>query len=186
MSNAGKKTGKNHTEEQAPGPEAQPPVSADGVADAASNSGDDGNQAVGDVTAAASTGGNDAAGQSVAAGAAASLDAEPGAGQDALASDAGGNDAPPLTASGEQLAEQSTAGAPSGEGSSDLSVAIGKVPAPLKPTPVNPAEVEVFPLRTYQDAGELRRRGGKGYTVDRRHAEALVQRGLASLEPPEE
>lgn len=49
---------------------------------------------------------------------------------------------------------------------------------------VNPGEVSVWPVRTYQDAGELKRRGGPSYTAPRRHAEALHQRGLVSLEDP--
>lgn len=44
--------------------------------------------------------------------------------------------------------------------------------------------VEIFPLRSYQDAGGIRRRGGPGYTAPRRHADALVARGLASTEKP--
>ncbi|MCO7634124.1 hypothetical protein NJF54_20080 [Pseudomonas guariconensis] len=49
----------------------------------------------------------------------------------------------------------------------------------------NPAEVEIFPLRTYQDAGELKRRNGPGYMVPRRHADALITRGLATRDKPE-
>lgn len=58
--------------------------------------------------------------------------------------------------------------------------------APVKSAAVdpNPAEVTVWPLRTYQDAGELKRRAGPSYTAPRRHAEALFQRGLVSLEEP--
>lgn len=47
----------------------------------------------------------------------------------------------------------------------------------------NPAEVYVYPLRSYMDEGELRRRGGSAYPVPRRHAEDLVSRKLASREP---
>lgn len=47
----------------------------------------------------------------------------------------------------------------------------------------NPATLQIYPLRSYMDEGELRRRGGPAYTVPRRHAEELVLRNLASLEP---
>lgn len=50
----------------------------------------------------------------------------------------------------------------------------------------NPATLQIYPLRSYMDEGELRRRGGPAYTVARRHAEDLVQRKLASLEPLKE
>ena len=50
----------------------------------------------------------------------------------------------------------------------------------------NPATLQIYPLRSYMDEGELRRRGGPAYTVLRRHAEELVQRNLASLEPLKE
>ncbi|WP_312115295.1 hypothetical protein [Stutzerimonas nitrititolerans] len=48
----------------------------------------------------------------------------------------------------------------------------------------NPQTVEVWPLRSYQDAGEIKRRGGKSYTVPKRHADALIARGLASNKKP--
>lgn len=48
----------------------------------------------------------------------------------------------------------------------------------------NPKAVEVWPLRSYQDAGEIKRRGGESYTVPKRHADALIARGLASAEKP--
>ncbi|WP_181321340.1 hypothetical protein [Pseudomonas putida] len=51
---------------------------------------------------------------------------------------------------------------------------------------LNPATLQIYPLRLYMDEGELRRRGGPAYTVARRHAEDLVQRKLASLEPLKE
>ncbi|HGM6313683.1 TPA: hypothetical protein ACKP8D_006219 [Pseudomonas putida] len=50
----------------------------------------------------------------------------------------------------------------------------------------NPATLQIYPLRSYMDEGELRRRGGPAYTVPRRHAEELVLRNLASLEPLKE
>lgn len=60
---------------------------------------------------------------------------------------------------------------------------VGKVdPATIR----NPVTVQVYPLRSYMDEGELRRRGGQAYSVPRRHAEELVQRKLASFEPLKE
>lgn len=50
----------------------------------------------------------------------------------------------------------------------------------------NSATLQIYPLRSYMDEGELRRRGGPAYTVPRRHAEELLQRKLASLEPLKE
>lgn len=54
------------------------------------------------------------------------------------------------------------------------------------PGNLNPATLQIYPLRSYMDEGELRRRNGPAYTVPRRHAEELVQRKLASLEPLKE
>lgn len=51
---------------------------------------------------------------------------------------------------------------------------------------VNALTVSIFPLRSYMDAEELRRRGGPPYSVPRRHGEDLVQRMLASFEPLED
>lgn len=50
----------------------------------------------------------------------------------------------------------------------------------------NPATLQIYPMRSYMDEGELRRRGGPAYVVPRRHAEELVQRKLASHEPLKE
>lgn len=50
----------------------------------------------------------------------------------------------------------------------------------------NSAALRIYPLRSYMDEGELRRRGGPAYSVPRRHAEELVQRKLASLDPLKE
>lgn len=47
----------------------------------------------------------------------------------------------------------------------------------------NPATLQIYPMRSYMDEGELRRRGGPVYVVPRRHAEELVERKLASFEP---
>ncbi|MCK2124315.1 hypothetical protein [Pseudomonas sp. PNPG3] len=58
--------------------------------------------------------------------------------------------------------------------------------APEDQAKPNPATLQIYPLRSYMDEGELRRRGGPAYTVPRRHAEELAQRNLASLEPLKE
>nr|WP_236165583.1 hypothetical protein [Pseudomonas fulva] len=50
---------------------------------------------------------------------------------------------------------------------------------------VNPAKVKVYPLRSFMDEGELRRRHGPGYLVPRRHAEELELRKLVSRTPLE-
>ena len=55
---------------------------------------------------------------------------------------------------------------------------------PAAKTNPNPQTVEVWPLRSYQDAGEIKRRGGKSYSVPKRHADALIARGLATDEQP--
>lgn len=52
-----------------------------------------------------------------------------------------------------------------------------------KPNP-NPQTVEIWPLRSYQDAGEIKRRSGPSYTAAKRHADALIARGLATDEEP--
>lgn len=82
----------------------------------------------------------------------------------------------------EPLAEQAD--------SSDLEHAeLGASTAAVDDQPVaipNPAAVEIYPMRSYMDEGELRRRGGPAYPVPRRHAEDLVQRKLASLDPLKE
>lgn len=44
--------------------------------------------------------------------------------------------------------------------------------------------VEVFPLRSYQDEGEIKRRGGPGYSVPKRHADQLILAGLATDKKP--
>lgn len=57
--------------------------------------------------------------------------------------------------------------------------------APEKPEETkNSREVEIYPLRSYLDAGEIKRRGGPSYTVPRHHGEALIAQGLASIEKP--
>jgi hypothetical protein len=54
------------------------------------------------------------------------------------------------------------------------------------PAEVNPAQVKVYPLRSFMDEDELRRRGGPGYLVPRLHAEDLERRNLVSRTPLEE
>jgi hypothetical protein len=51
---------------------------------------------------------------------------------------------------------------------------------------LNPATVEVYPLRSFMDEGELRRRGGPAYLVPRLHAEDLERRSLVSRTPLEQ
>lgn len=50
-------------------------------------------------------------------------------------------------------------------------------------TEVSPTKVEVYPLRSFMDEGELRRRGGPSYVVTRLHAEDLERRNLVSRSP---
>lgn len=50
----------------------------------------------------------------------------------------------------------------------------------------NAPTIQIYPMRSYMDADELRRRGGPSYSVPRRHGEDLVQRKLASFQPLEE
>ncbi|MBV4531002.1 hypothetical protein HU719_006230 [Pseudomonas sp. SWRI107] len=51
---------------------------------------------------------------------------------------------------------------------------------------LNPVALQIYPMRSYMDEGELRRRGGPAYSVPRRHAEELMERKLASLHPLKE
>lgn len=48
----------------------------------------------------------------------------------------------------------------------------------------NPVSVAIFPLRTYHDAGELKRRGGPSYLAPRLHAKQLIDSGLATDKNP--
>ena len=57
-------------------------------------------------------------------------------------------------------------------------------PKSEKPVAQASNEIEIWPLRSYQDAGEIKRRGGPRYTAPKRHADALIARGLASAEKP--
>lgn len=49
---------------------------------------------------------------------------------------------------------------------------------------VNASEVIIYPLRSYMDGGEIKRRGGPGYAVPKRHADALIAQRVASAEKP--
>jgi endonuclease YncB( thermonuclease family) len=50
----------------------------------------------------------------------------------------------------------------------------------------NPQTVEIWPLRSYKEGNEFRRRGGPSYKAPRRHAEALIATGLATDAKPKE
>lgn len=182
-----KKTGKLQSERQVPGPEAQASASSSGAADQVHSLGVDGDQSAGNV--GGEGGGGPAAGDSAADmpdadGAASSSDSPSGAGPVVSAADVGGTESP---APASVVAQSGADALPTSAGELSDSIVISPPePGPSIPSAVNLGEVEVFPLRTYQDAGELRRRGGKGYLVDKRHAVALVQRGLATIEDPEE
>lgn len=52
-------------------------------------------------------------------------------------------------------------------------------------TEKNASEVTVHPLRSYMDGGEIKKRGGPGYSVPKRHADALIAQGVASANKPE-
>lgn len=110
------------------------------------------------------------------------LQASPGTGADIVSGEQGARsgistvDAAAFEASGQAASDL----ADRGPGADQLAVVDQAQSNP------NPATLEVYPLRSYIDDGELRRRGGPAYTVPRRHAEELVQRNLASLEPLKE
>lgn len=70
-----------------------------------------------------------------------------------------------------------------GNAGNDLNQSEAEDQAPANP---NPVTLEIYPMRSYMDEGELRRRGGPAYSVPRRHAEELMERKLASLHPLKE
>lgn len=186
MSNAGKKSAKNQTEGQVQASDAQPlePNAGD---NSVGNLVGGGKQATGHTGAATGVGTpDDEGGQTALGGAAGDPGAESAAVGSAAASGSAGNEPSPLVASEGQSSAPEAASDPSGEAAAGNSMDATALDITFNPPPMNPAEVEVFPLRTYQDSGELRRRGGKGYMVDKRHADALVQRNLASLDPLKE
>ncbi len=47
------------------------------------------------------------------------------------------------------------------------------------------SEVTIYPLRSYMDAGEIKRRGGPGYAAPKRHADALIAQRVASIKKPD-
>lgn len=57
-------------------------------------------------------------------------------------------------------------------------------PKEEKPATQTAQTVEIYPLRSYQDAGEIKRRGGPGYNAPKRHAERLIAAGLATDKKP--
>ncbi|MFV3289127.1 hypothetical protein ACNFBR_10340 [Pseudomonas sp. NY11955] len=186
MSNTGRKAGKAQSEGLGPSSDDQVVAAGADAADPTSSPGNAGNPS-GDNAGATpaedgSAGASVAAAQPAETSVAGASGLESEAAQCAPASDAGNDEASLSAATGEQLAAEVAADA-SGSEASDLSILSEAIPSKL--AAVKPAVIEVFPLRTYQDDGELRRRGGTGYVVDKRHADALVQRGLASLKRPE-
>ncbi|BBH46908.1 hypothetical protein [Pseudomonas sp. KU43P] len=80
-----------------------------------------------------------------------------------------------------EVADQNGQGVTDSTDEADQSAGEGEIAA----NP-NPATLQIYPMRSYMDGGELRRRGGPAYVVPRRHAEELVERKLASFEPLEE
>ncbi len=69
------------------------------------------------------------------------------------------------------------------ESEDDADQTSGEVEVAANP---NPLTLQIYPMRSYMDEGELRRRGGPAYVAPRRHAEELVERQLASFEPLKE
>ncbi|QXH44275.1 hypothetical protein KSS93_15375 [Pseudomonas xanthosomatis] len=108
--------------------------------------------------------------------------AESGIGSDIAASDLGtiGED-PGTDAVASEVADQNGPDLVYSADAAAQSAAEGEIAA----SP-NPATLKIYPMRSYMDEGELRRRGGPAYVVQRRHAEELVQRKLASLHPLKE
>ena len=105
-----------------------------------------------------------------------------GAGSDLAASDLGASaDAPAPEAGASEGAGQ--IGPSAIETGGDIDQPAAGDPVAANP---NPVTLQIYPMRSYMDEGELRRRGGPAYVVPRRHAEELVQRKLASLEPLKE
>lgn len=86
------------------------------------------------------------------------------------------------------------AGADDVSGQAGIYAGVVAAPAPAEPAPAreevstvddpNPVEVDIFPLRTYHDAGDLKRRGGPSYRAPRLHAQQLIVAGLATDKKP--
>lgn len=109
--------------------------------------------------------------------------AVPGTGADAATDEQGANSSLPTI--GGAATEGTSLAASDLADSTDVNQVAPADQAGTNPNP-NPATLRIYPLRSYMDEGELRRRGGPAYTVPRRHAEELVQRKLASLQPLKE
>lgn len=108
--------------------------------------------------------------------------ADSGTGSDSAASDLGTiAEAPGTDTVASEVADQNGPGVTDNADEADQSAGEGEIAA----NP-NPATLQIYPMRSYMDEGELRRRGGPAYVVPRRHAEELVERKLASFEPLEE
>ncbi|MFV3402866.1 hypothetical protein ACNFIC_02775 [Pseudomonas sp. NY15463] len=107
--------------------------------------------------------------------------ADSGAGSDIASSDLSASDPPAAEAAASEGAGQNGPALTDNSGGEDESAEEDQSEA----NP-NPATLQIYPMRSYMDEGELRRRGGSAYTVPRRHAEELVQRNLASFEPLKE
>ena len=107
--------------------------------------------------------------------------AVPGTGADAATDEQGANSSLPTI--GGAATEGTSLAASDLADSADVDQVAQEDQAGANP---NPATLRIYPLRSYMDEGELRRRGGPAYTVPRRHAEELVQRKLASLQPLKE
>ena len=108
--------------------------------------------------------------------------AESGGGSGVAAGDLGANAGAPATEAGASVGEGQSGRTVIEPGDDTDQPAAGDLVA-ANP---NPVTLQIYPMRSYMDEGELRRRGGPAYVVPRRHAEELVQRKLASLEPLKE
>ncbi|WP_313456386.1 hypothetical protein [Pseudomonas sp.] len=108
--------------------------------------------------------------------------ADSGTGTDIGASELGTiAKAPGADTAASEVADQNGPGVSDSADGADQSAGEGEIAA----NP-NPATLQIYPMRSYMDEDELRRRGGPAYVVPRRHAEELVERKLASFEPLEE
>ncbi|MFF7859694.1 hypothetical protein [Pseudomonas monteilii] len=108
--------------------------------------------------------------------------AESGEGSGVAAGDQGASAGAPATETGASVGEGQSGPTVIDSGDDTDQPAAGDLVA-ANP---NPVTLQIYPMRSYMDEGELRRRGGPAYVVPRRHAEELVQRKLASLEPLKE
>ncbi|ENB9666595.1 hypothetical protein ABJB81_004991 [Pseudomonas putida] len=110
------------------------------------------------------------------------IPADSGTGSDIAASDLGTiAEGPGTDTVASEVADQNGPGVTDSADEAGQSAGEGEIA-----TNPNPATLQIYPMRSYMDEGELRRRGGPAYVVPRRHAEELVERKLASFEPLEE